>query len=96
MNAGLLMRERRTYDDGSFVEIVVWRLTHKDPERPHGLKYRLAYVRDGRRIVGYDNERGKADHRHFRGKEAPYAFRSLEVLLDDFFRDVDAFRKETP
>jgi hypothetical protein len=95
MHAGLLMRERRTYEDGSFVEIVVWRLTHKDAECPHGLKYRLAYVRDGRRVVGYDNERGKADHRHFRGKETSYTFQSLEGLLDDFFRDVDACRKET-
>jgi uncharacterized protein YwbE len=96
MEAELLLRERRTYDDGTFVEIVVWRLTRRDSERPHGLKYRLAYVRDGRRMVGYDNERGKADHRHFRGKEMPYAFVSLEILLDDFFRDVDTCRKEAP
>ncbi len=96
MHARLLLRERRTYDDGTFAEIVVWQLTQPDPERPHGLKYRLAYVRDGRRLVGYDNERGKADHRHFRDIEEPYAFRSLEELLDDFFRDVDACREDSP
>lgn len=94
VDAELLLRERRTYEDGSFVEVVVWRLPPTDLERPHGLKYRLVYVRDGRRVVGYDNERGKSDHRHFRNTEARYAFRSLEGLLNDFFRDVDACRKE--
>jgi hypothetical protein len=94
MRAKLLLRERRTYDDGSFVEIVVWELPLPDAERPHRLKYRLAYVREGHRLVAYDNERGKADHRHIGGNEAPYAFRSVDQLLDDFFRDVDACREE--
>jgi hypothetical protein len=96
VKARLLLRERRTYEDGSFIEVVVWALPRQDPERPHGLKYRLAYVRDGHRLIAYDNERGKSDHRHFGDVEAPYAFQSLETLLDDFFRDVDARRKETP
>ena len=37
----------------------------------HGFEYRLAYVVDGERVVGYDNERGKGDHRHFKGSEEP-------------------------
>jgi len=28
----------------------------------------------GRREVGYDNEYGKGDHRHFQGAETAYAF----------------------
>jgi hypothetical protein len=39
--------------------------------------------------VRYDNERGKGDHRHLGGVEAPYRFRSLERLLADFWRDVN-------
>jgi hypothetical protein len=34
--------------------------------------YRLAYVRDGRRLIGYDNERGKGDHRHYGEHEEEY------------------------
>jgi hypothetical protein len=43
--------------------------------------FSLEYVR-------YDNERGKGDHRHVDGQEAPYAFTTVEQLLDDFERDV--------
>jgi hypothetical protein len=42
----------------------------------------------GQDYVRYDNERGKGDHRHVGGQESPYAFRSIEQLLDDFERDV--------
>jgi len=34
------------------------------PEYPR-LKYSLFYGRAGSRIVGYDNERDKGDHRHY-------------------------------
>ena len=61
---------------------------HPEPDRPHGYKYRLAYVRDGKRIVGYDNERGQGDHRHRRGREERYRFISLDRLLADFRADV--------
>jgi hypothetical protein len=46
------------------------------------------YIRDGQRIVGYDNERGKGDHKHLVGREEPYAFISVRKLLDDFWADV--------
>lgn len=51
------------------------------PERPHGLKYSLFYGRPGERIVGYDNETGKVDHRHYRDREEPCAFRGLAALI---------------
>ena len=45
----------------------------------------------GQRIVGYDNEAGKGDHRHYRDREEPYTLTSLEQLVADFEADV---RKE--
>lgn len=33
------------------------------PGRTHLFEYRVFYGKDGRRIVGFDNERGKGDHR---------------------------------
>jgi hypothetical protein len=57
-------------------------------ERPHGLKYRLVYVKEGKRLVGYDNERGKGDHKHIGDQEQGYAFQSVEQLLEDFWNDV--------
>jgi hypothetical protein len=45
-------------------------------------------VVDGVRVVGYDNERGKGDHRHAGSKEMPYRFVDVPTLLRDFLDDV--------
>lgn len=94
MKAELLFRQRIEYDDGAIVEMKLWRVPV--PVRPsrHDLKYSLFYGRPGIREVGYDNERGKGDHRHFRGRETAYAFRSVEQLMRDFWSDVRAVRGE--
>ena len=53
------------------------------------------YGRAGVREVGYDNERGKGDHRHFQGAETPYTFSTVERLITDFWSDVRALRGTT-
>jgi len=90
--AVLVIRERVVFPDGGFVEMVVWRVPSPVPPTEHGLKYRLVYVVDGVRVIGYDNERGKGDHRHVRALQTPYAFESIERLLADFLADVDRER----
>jgi hypothetical protein len=64
------------------------------PVRPstHDLKYSLFYGRAGTREVGYDNERGKGDHRHFQETEMTYRFRTVERLMADFWFDVRTLR----
>lgn len=94
MKARLIIRDRRLFDDGALIDMVIWLVPEPVPPTGHGLKYRLYYGRDGRRIVGYDNERGKGDHRHLEDREEPYAFVSLERLLDDFEADVVRLRGE--
>lgn len=59
-----------------------------------GLKYSLFYGRDGQRIVGYDNERGKSDHRHVYEVESLYKFVSVEQLVSDFLADVERVKNE--
>jgi hypothetical protein len=44
------------------------------------------------RLIGYDKERGKGDHRHIRKMEQPHGFQGLETLIDDFLADVAAQR----
>jgi arginine utilization protein RocB len=39
-------------------------------------------------LVGYDNERGKGDHKHIRGAQAPYTFKDVPTLIRDFLQDV--------
>ena len=86
--ARLLMRQKERFEDGSVLEVVIWKLPASDPERPHSLKYSLYFGRGDRRLVGYDNERGKGDHRHYGDHEAPYRSVSLVRLLQDFYEDL--------
>ena len=73
--------------------MVIWQLPEESPDRPHGLKYRLYYGdAEGKCLVRYDNELGKGDHRHFRGKEEKYVFISVEKLVADFQKDIDQVR----
>ena len=93
MNAGKLFQRRQPFRAG-LIEMVIWQLPQADAERPHGLKYRLLYIRDRQRIVCYDNERGKGDHKHLAGREEPYTFVSVRTLLDDFWPDVRSLTAE--
>jgi hypothetical protein len=81
-NRRLLLR------NGAIIQIRIWKLPAGNDERPHGFKYSLFYGRPGERIVGYDNERGKGDHRHYRDCEELYAFTTMEKLIADFWADV--------
>jgi hypothetical protein len=78
--------------DGGIVEMTIWRLPATSAERPHGLKYSLYYGKGGQRIVGYDNEAGKGDHRHLGPREEAYIFTTVEALISDFLADVERAR----
>lgn len=93
MKATLLFRERRLYDDGAIMEMTIWRVPEPVPPTLHSLKYSLFYGRPGMRIVGYDNERGKGDHRHVGPREEPYLLTSVERLVADFLSDVERARR---
>jgi hypothetical protein len=92
MKAELLFHKRMEYDDGAMVEMALWRVPKPVPPSTHGLKYSLFYGRPGVREVGYDNERGKGDHRHFQGVESAYPFATVEKLMADFWSDVRRLR----
>jgi Family of unknown function (DUF6516) len=90
-DAQLVLRTR-TEAHGGIVEMVVWRVPEPVPASQHRFKYRLVFVRDGIRVVGYDNERGKGDHKHLGGRERAYRFVDVETLLRDFLSDVEKLK----
>jgi hypothetical protein len=59
---------------------------------PERNTYRDDRTRDqgyaGRRVVSYDNERAKGDHRHLGDLEEPYTFTTVEQMVADFLADV--------
>ena len=89
--AALLLHEKVVLADGAILELVIWKLPKATPDRPHGLKYRLYFGRGGKCLVRYDNESGKGDHRHVRGRERPYRFVSIERLRQDFEADLSRY-----
>ena len=95
MKAQLLFYERRLFDDGAIMEMRIWRVPNPVPPTTHGLKYSLFYGYPGRRLVGYDNERRKGDHRHLDDRELRYIFVSVEQLVADFLADVRRMRGTT-
>ena len=95
MKAELLFRDKYVYKGGAIREMIIWRLPQTDPERPHGLKYRLFYGSSDNCFVRYDNERGKGDHRHFMELEEPYKWVSVEQLVADFKADIEELRGTT-
>jgi len=92
MSATRIFHDKAVLPDGAIVEMTIWKLPSASPERMHSLKYSLFFGRDGKRIVGYDNERGKGDHKHVNGVEFRYKFVSVERLVADFLADVERLK----
>ena len=92
MKAELIHEFRDVTPEGHLIQMVVWQLPKPVPPSSHGLKYRLVYIVDGIRVVGFDNERGKGDHCHLDGVEHPYRFQSLERLIEDFIAEIEKRR----
>lgn len=82
------------FPDGYLLRIRVWEVPDPVPPSGHRFKYSCFYGRPGERIVLYDNERGKGDHRHYGEREEPYSFQSIEQLIADFLSDVRHARGE--
>ena len=94
MKAARIFYDRSVLADGAIVEMTIWQLPHVTAQRPHGLKYSLFYGREGKRIVGYDNELGKGDHKHIGDVETRYRFVSVEKMVADFLVDVERAANE--
>jgi hypothetical protein len=94
MKAELLQRERLSFDEEAFVELVIWRLPQPAPGSAHPYKYRLAFIVNDECVLRYDNEAGKGDHRHTRTRQLTYVFDTPEKLVQDFLRDARRIHRE--
>ena len=94
MKATRIFHDKTVLADGAIVEMVLWQVATPVQGSKHTFKYRLFYGNAGQRIVGYDNERGKGDHRHLGATESDYSFVSPERLVADFLADVAKARGE--
>ena len=93
MKAQLIRHVKAIDELGNIVEIKMWQLPEMTEDKPHGYKYSLVYITDGVRVLGYDNAEGRGDHRHIREVTRPYKFISLRKLAQDFYRDVERYKR---
>lgn len=94
VRAAPLVRNRITFDEEHFAEVVVWVVPEPLDGSVHRYKYRLAFVAHGLCVLRYDNEAGKGDHRHWLGSESRYRFATLDQLFADFHGDIRSYLHE--
>jgi len=92
MKAELLHHTKKVNPAGDTIEVTIWKVPVSE-DRPHGVKYSLVFIRDGKRIIGYDNAHSKGDHRHIGNGEFPYKFTTVKKLFEDFYRDLEEAQK---
>jgi len=92
MPAELILDFKDVAPDGAILQMRVWKVEPPIAPSGHDFKYSLYYGYTGRRIVAFDNERGKGDHCHLDGIERPYVFVDIERLIEDFIAEVDQRR----
>ena len=79
--------------EGDIIEKKVWK-GKKSKDFPHSLKYSVVYIHNGKRLLGFDNERSKGDHKHYFEEEHEYNFVSIDKLFEDFDIEVEKLRRK--
>lgn len=92
MKATLIHRYKDITPEGHIIEAVIWLVPEPVKSSVHSYKYRLVYIVDGVRVVGFDNEYGKGDHCHLDGEEKPYTFTTIDQLMADFISEIEKRR----
>jgi len=87
MKAELILHDKVQESDGGIIETKVWAVP-VTKEKPHGYRYSLVYIRNGKRMLCYDNHTGKGDHKHYCNNEEPYKFTTIDKLFTDFYKDL--------
>jgi hypothetical protein len=91
--AKLLFHRKNIESNGDIIEMKIWQVPDSK-DKPHGLKYSLVYIQNGKRVVGFDNAEGKGDHKHYGGKECCYDFTSVDNLIKDFYSMIEKIRSD--
>jgi hypothetical protein len=93
VRATALLDYREAFEGGFIIAVKMWRVPQPVRGSSHAFKYSLFFGRRGERLVGYDNEQGKGDHRHYGAREVPYVFVSIEQSMTDFGSDIEQVRR---
>lgn len=93
MRAQVLLDERVAQGDNGFAELRIVRVPSPVRGSKHAFKYSLSLIVEGVCVPRFDNGAGKGDHYHRSGQELPCRFTTMPELLDEFWRQVEQWRK---
>ena len=91
--ASLFVHEKYPDAHGNIAEVKIW-IVPVSEQHPHGYKYSLVFIVKGKRVVGFDNERGKGDHQHIGEVESPYLFESIDRTLAVYHLAVKSWKEK--
>ena len=86
-----LLLDFKEVTENEIIEVKAWKVP-KSTEYPEGINYRMAFIRDRKRILGYDNNAFEGHHRHLSGEKSPIPFTSLEELFAQFIKEIRKIR----
>lgn len=91
-----LFKHKEIAANGEIIEIHVFEVP-KSERQPEGVSYRMVFIRDGKRIVGYDNFeghvlKGSSHHKHIGERILPYEYVDCWKAIGDFYADVEKWR----
>lgn len=75
--AELERKIRVQINESAFYEVKIWKVP-KSKFFSEGITYSLAIIENGKRFIGYDNERAKGHHKHVGVEEVPYNYLHIE------------------
>ncbi|MBI2661613.1 hypothetical protein HYX09_05115 [Candidatus Woesearchaeota archaeon] len=82
-----IFSDKHIKDNGDIVDIKIQEV-RKTRQYQEGVRYSLAYVRDGKNLVRYDNYMGHGHHKHIKDKRKNYEFKDEWQLISDFEEDL--------
>ncbi len=87
-----IFTHKHVEENGDIVEMRILRVPPSEKNK-EGICYSLVYIRNGERIVGFDNFEGheiegNIHHKHIQGKIVPYIFVDEWKLIEDFNEEV--------
>ncbi len=76
--AEVIFEHKETAANGDIIEIRVFRVD-KSKRQPEGVSYSMVFIRNGERVIGYDNFEGhvlggSSHHKHISESVLPYEF----------------------
>ncbi len=91
--AKVVFEYKHEENNGDIIEIHIFEVP-KSQKQPEGVSYTLACIRNGERLVGYDNFeghlfKGRSHHKHIGKRILPYEYVDYWKTIEDFYVDVE-------